>query len=171
MLNVVTFQHNDKMLDLGCGYGVVGIIAAQSIKMDNVYMSDVSEIAVRFALENSEYNGIHNPKVILSDGFSNIKEKDFSLILSNPPYHNDFKIPKEFIENGFHHLKDGGKMYMVTKRKLWYMKKFIRIFGGVKVYEREGYFVFEAEKKILILNRNQKNKQLSKKLSRKYGKN
>lgn len=170
MLNVVTFQHNDKLLDLGCGYGVVGIIAAQIIKMDNVYMSDVSEIAIRLTVENVKYNGIHNPKVILSDGFSNINEKDFSLIISNPPYHEDFKIPKEFIENGFRHLKDGGKMYMVTKRKLWYMKKFIRVFGGVKVYEREGYFVFEAEKRSSNMNRNQKNKQLSKKLSRKYGK-
>lgn len=67
--------------------------------------------------------------------------------LSNPPYHADFSVPKEFIEKGFNRLQIGGKMYMVTKRKDWYKNKLISIFGGVKIWEIDGYYVFLAIKK------------------------
>ena len=59
----------------------------------------------------------------------------------------DFSIPKHFIEKGFNRLRIGGKMYMVTKRKDWYKNKLSAIFGGVKIYEIDGYFVFCAEKR------------------------
>lgn len=57
-------------------------------------------------------------------------DKDFTLILSNTPYHNDFSIAKHFIKEGFRRIVIGGKMIMVTKRKDWYKNKFISIFGG-----------------------------------------
>ncbi|MDF2541033.1 MAG: class SAM-dependent methyltransferase [Herbinix sp.] len=170
LLERVVFTNSDKVLDLGCGYGVVGILISQFVNQNNVYMSDVSEVAVKLAIRNAKDNGIDNPKVILSNGFSNIIDKDFSIILSNPPYHVDFKIPKEFIENGFRHLKYGGKMYMVTKRREWYLKKLKSVFGGVKVYESDGYYVFEAEKRRIMQMAKQDKKTMSKKLLRKYGK-
>ncbi|WP_408605614.1 methyltransferase [Bariatricus massiliensis] len=52
----------------------------------------------------------------LSDGFRNVPDNDFTLILSNPPYHTDFSVPKHFIEVGFKKLVIGGKLIMVTKR-------------------------------------------------------
>ena len=54
-----------------------------------------------------------------------------------------------FIEKGFNRLKIGGRMVMVTKRRDWYRNKLIAIFGGVKVREIDGYFVFEAERRDL----------------------
>jgi len=147
MLSQVEFTSDDKILDLGCGYGVVGITAAKIIGAENVVMSDVSEKAVAMARENALLNGVDDVKVVLSDGFRNLQEKDFSLILSNPPYHADFSIAKHFIEKGFNRLRVGGKMYMVTKRKEWYKNKLIAIFGGVQVSEVDGYFVFCSEKR------------------------
>ncbi len=170
MLKRVNFSNSDKVLDLGCGYGVVGILISQFVDQNNVYMSDVSEVAVKMAIKNAKDNGIDNPKVILSDGLSNIIDKDFSIILSNPPYHVDFKIPKDFIENGFRHLKYGGKMYMVTKRREWYLKKLKSVFGGVKVYEIDGYYVFEAEKRQIKQKVERDKRTMSKKLIRKYEK-
>ena len=58
-----------------------------------------------------------------------------------------FTVAKRFIEKGFNRLKIGGKMYMVTKRKDWYKNKLISIFGGVRIHEIDGYYVFEAEKR------------------------
>lgn len=168
MFKVIEFKASDKVLDLGCGYGVIGILTSQFVDKNNVYMSDISEAAVNLTLKNAKNNGIENPKVILSDGFSNIIDDDFSIILSNPPYHVDFKIPKEFIENGFRHLKYGGKMYMVTKRKKWYMNKLISVFGGVKIHEMDGYYIFEVEKREFKQKKKQNKKMMSKKLSRKY---
>ena len=147
MLSVVEFDATGKVLDLGCGYGVVGIVAAKIIGADNVVMSDIHEKAIPIAQSNAELNGVEGVKIVLSDGFADIHDNNFSIIMSNPPYHSDFSVPKHFIEKGFNRLCKGGKMYMVTKRKDWYKNKFIAVFGGVKIYEIDGYFIFYAEKR------------------------
>ena len=147
MLLFVEFTSTDKVLDLGCGYGVVGIVAAKLIGSRNVVMSDIQEKAVQISHQNTLLNDVADIQIIRSDGFTNIPEKDFSLILSNPLYHSDFSVPKHFIEKGFNRLRIGGKMMMVVKRKDWYKKKFIAIFGGVVIQEIDGYYVFRAEKR------------------------
>ena len=147
MLSVVEFNENDKVLDLGCGYGIVGIFSAKMIGATNVVMTDVERKAVALAMENIALNNVEGIKLYQSDGFRNIDDKDFTIILSNPPYHADFAVPKEFIEKGFNRLTIGGRMYMVTKRKDWYKNKLISIFGGVKIWEIDGYYVFMAVKK------------------------
>ena len=92
-------------------------------------------------------NGFEGAVFVVGDALTNVPGSDFDIILSNPPYHTDFKVAKTFIEKGFNRLKIGGKMLMVTKRKDWYKNKLIAIFGGVKIYEEDGYFVFEAQKR------------------------
>jgi len=147
MLSILNLTSSDKLLDLGCGYGVVGIYAAKLIGAHNVVMSDIDENCIDLSIKNAETNGVSEVKVIQSDGFKNIQEKDFTLILSNPPYHSDFSVPKHFIEKGFNRLTVGGKMIMVTKRKDWYRNKLVAIFGGVKLSEIDEYFVFCSEKR------------------------
>jgi len=147
MLSVVELSDTDKVLDLGCGYGVVGIYTAKKIGMQNVVMSDVDKKCVDLAMKNAVINGVDGIDIVLSNGFENIDCNDFTVILSNPPYHTDFSVPKHFIEKGFNRLKKGGKMYMVTKRKDWYKNKLIAIFGGVKVDQIDEYYVFCAEKR------------------------
>lgn len=169
MLSYVTLAKEDKVLDLGCGYGIVGIWAAKQIGASNVTMCDISPTAIACSKQNAILNGVAEGLSILeSDGLSNVGERDFSLILSNPPYHVDFSVPKKFIEQGYKKLKIGGKMYMVVKRKEWYKNKLTSIFGGVTIYEKDGYYVFVAEKrqhtKKAPVHKEQK---LSKKLARK----
>lgn len=147
MLSTIEFKDDDKVLDLGCGYGIVGILSAKIVGAGNVVMTDIDDSALELARENLVLNEIEGVRLHQSDGFKSIDEKDFTLIISNPPYHVDFSVPKEFIEKGFNRLSIGGKMYMVTKRKEWYKNKLISIFGGVKITEIEGYFIFMAEKK------------------------
>lgn len=147
MLSVIEFQETDKVLDLGCGYGAVGILAAKLIGAEKVWMIDIDGDAVRLAKRNTELNGVPGIRVLQSDGFRNLDEKDFSLILSNPPYHVDFSVPKRFIEKGFNRLTVGGRMVMVTKRKEWYQNKLTGIFGGVRIWEIDGYYVFMSVKK------------------------
>jgi 16S rRNA (guanine1207-N2)-methyltransferase len=147
MLSAVDLSDKDKVLDLGCGYGAVGIYVAKKIGVQNVVMSDIDELCVRFSKKNSELNGVDGIKVIHSNGFANIEDTDFTFILSNPPYHADFSVPKHFIEKGFNRLKVGGKLVMVTKRKDWYENKITTIFGGVNIKETDGYYVFCSEKR------------------------
>lgn len=149
MLSQVEFSHGDKVLDLGCGYGIVGILSAKILGGENVVMTDVDSNAVSLSKENAALNNVDDVKIYQGNGLKDLKEKDFTMILSNPPYHADFSVPKEFIEKGFNRLKIGGKLYMVTKRKEWYKNKLISIFGGVKITEIDGYYVFMTEKKSL----------------------
>ena len=147
MLSVIDLKDDDKILDLGCGYGVVGIYAAKIIGSYNVNMTDIDAMAVKLAKENAELNGVSKINTVQGDAYDSIEDNDFSAILVNPPYHADFSIPKRFIEKGFNRLRIGGKIYMVTKRKKWYKNKLISIFGGVKIHQVDGYYVFEAQKR------------------------
>ena len=168
MLSEIDFWPSDKVLDLGCGYGVVGILAGKLIGEENVIMCDISERAVEYAKINAALNGVPHIDIRLSDGYQNVDENDFTLILCNPPYHTDFCVPKKFIEAGFGKLAMGGKLVMVTKRLDWYKNKLVSVFGGVKVQEIEGYYVFVAEKRSRIIKKKKKPvKRLSKKLQRK----
>ncbi len=98
MLSKCEFKETDKVLDLGCGYGVVGILASKFAGEGNVFMCDLSETAVEFSKKNAELNGVSGVKIVQSNGFENVTEKGFTLILSNPPYHTDFSVAKHFIE-------------------------------------------------------------------------
>lgn len=168
MLSVTDFLQDDKILDLGCGYGVVGILAGKLIGQENIIMCDISETAVEQAKINSKLNQVPNIDIRLSDGLRNVPDNDFTLILSNPPYHTDFSVPKHFIEVGFKKLVFGGKLIMVTKRLDWYKNKFNTIFGGVKIHEINGYYVFIAEKRKRTIKRKENTaNKLSKKLQRK----
>ena len=171
MLSVVKLEEQDKLLDLGCGYGLVGVWAAKQIGAEQVVMCDISGTAVRVAKKNCERNGV-DVAVYQSDGLKNLpQELQFTKILSNPPYHEDFSVPKGFIELGYRRLELGGVMYMVTKRKDWYYNKLKAVFGGVRVDEIDGYYVFTAEKRERKPVEKKKNEQImSKKLQRKMSK-
>jgi 16S rRNA (guanine1207-N2)-methyltransferase len=146
MLSVAEIRPDDKVLDLGCGYGVVGIVAAKLIGPSRITMVDIDEEAVELASLNCHLNGVAGVRVIRSDAFSAVDDTDYTLILSNPPYHEDFRVPKTFIEKGFNRLAVGGRMCMVTKRRTWYKNKMVTIFGGVRIVEVDGYYVFTSVK-------------------------
>lgn len=147
MLEPVTFAAEDKVLDLGCGYGLVGVVAAKFMAARNVVLLDNDAQAIEMARLNLAANGAPEARVILSDGFADLNETGFTKILSHPPYHSDFAVAKHFIEKAFNRLAIGGSMWMVTKRDQWYRNKLTAIFGGVRVREIGGYFVFQAEKR------------------------
>ena len=147
MLSVAHLSPGMKVLDLGCGCGLVGILAARICGEENVILSDIDPLAVAYAARNAARNGVGGVQVVVSDGLSGVDASGFDLILSNPPYQSDFSVAKRFIEKGFNRLRIGGKLLMVTKRRDWYRNKLIAIFGGVRIHEADGYFVFEAEKR------------------------
>lgn len=147
MLRNTELRENDIVLDLGCSYGLVGISAAKIVGQENVFMVDVNEKAIEYAKINAEVNEVPGVTVKLGSGLEPFPNSKFSLILSNPPYHTDFSVPKVFIENGFRKLTDGGRMVMVVKRLEWYRNKLKSIFGGVRVVHEDGYYILTAEKR------------------------
>ncbi len=169
MLAHVSFSPTDRVLDLGCGCGIVGIYAAKC-GVASVFMTDYDDRAVAVAKANCTLNQC-SCDVVQSDAFSQVEaDRHFTKILSNPPYHTDFSVAKRFIEGAFRHLDLGGQLVMVIKRLDWYQNKLRSVFGGVRVFETDGYFVLIAEKRSVRPPVKVKAApKLSKKLARKAG--
>ena len=147
LLASVRLGKEEKVLDLGCGYGTMGIYAAKLLGAERVHMTDSDPVAVRCAEHNARLNGVADIHFQVCDGFRDFNETGFSKILCNPPYHTDFSVAKHFIEKGFNRLLVGGALWLVTKRETWYRKKLSAIFGGTRIRQHDSYFVFEAIKK------------------------
>ena len=165
LLRHVELKPDDKVLDLGCGYGIVGIAAAKVTGGENVFMVDNNSTAVEISQKNAIANNVPDVTVRCGKGVSAFLDNDFSLILCNPPYHSDFSVAKLFIEQGFKHLKAGGRMAMVVKRLDWYKNKLKSVFGGVKIIEDSGYYILISEKRGYI-NRPKEKKTTKKHLKK-----
>ncbi len=146
MLRRAVLAPGDKVLDLGCGYGAVGVYAAMIADPAAVWLVDVDPLAIDYARRNLRLNGVAGATALVSDGSRDLHEAGFTAILCNPPYHADFSVPKHLIEKGFNRLALGGRLWMVTRRDAWYRNKLTSIFGAVRVHRDAGYLVFEATK-------------------------
>lgn len=146
MLSFIEFRDNDRILDLGCGYGIVGLYAAKVTTGSNVVLSDKNSLAIEYARRNAKINDIEGVTFCLSHAFEEIDDTQFTTIVCNPDYHSDFSLPKQFIHKGFNRLIVGGTMWFVTKREKWYRNKLRAIFGNVDVAKKDGYYIFKAIK-------------------------
>ena len=119
MLRRISFTPDDKVLDLGCGYGVVGVFAAKLIGPARVWLLDNDTAAVAQATANLALNQVEGAACVVSDGFADFAQSGFTKIICNPPYHADFSVPRRMIEKDFNRLVIGGALWMVTKREAW----------------------------------------------------
>ena len=149
-LKHANLKNTDKILDLGCGYGTVGIIIKKLHPRIQVYMSDINQRAIDCAKENIKLNNI-KAKVFQSDGFENVKDCDFNVVLFNPPIQAGLKICYRLLAESFTHLKIGGTLQVVLRPREGgksILKKMQAIFGNLKELGNEGiYVVYSSEKK------------------------
>ncbi|MBT3582886.1 class I SAM-dependent methyltransferase [Candidatus Woesearchaeota archaeon] len=135
-----------KLLDLGCGYGAVGVTL--SVFFDEVYMVDVNERAVAVSKRNKKRNKCKNCIVLQSDGFSAVEGKKFDVIATNPPTHAGKKLIFSWIEQIKSYLAPKGAFYLVCKTKLGaksYEAKIQEEFGNCETIKKgSGYRVFRA---------------------------
>lgn len=122
-----------KILDLGCGYGPIGISLAKKFPQAQVVMVDKDFVAVDYAQKNATINQTPNVQVRLSNGFSAIKaDEKFDWVLSNIPAKVGKELLTLFLVDAHDHLNPGGKLMVVTINGLrHYMKReFQAIFGN-----------------------------------------
>lgn len=103
-----------KVLDVGCGYGLIGIVVA-SFNNTEVLMSDVNRRALHLAKKNIEKNNIKNAEVIESSVYENITEK-FDVIITNPPIRAGKKVVYDIIVGAREHLLLDGELYIVIRK-------------------------------------------------------
>jgi len=105
------------IMDLGCGYGVIGIVAARLSDGGHVILTDVNERAVRIARENLSVNGIANAEVRLGNLYEPVAEMAFDHIVSNPPIRAGRDVVDRIISDAPSHLLDGGSLWLVARTR------------------------------------------------------
>lgn len=121
-------------LDLGCGYGPIGITLAKMNPKGQVYLVDKDFTAIEYAKKNCKTNSVSNCHVVLGNGFNQVKNIKFDLVASNLPTHIASQTRKKFFTDAKKSLKKDGEIYMVTVNKLasFMQKAFSEIFGSYK---------------------------------------
>jgi len=138
------------VLDLGSGYGPLGITLAKLAPAGQVHLVDKDFIAVEFSAKNAEVNRLTNVKSYLSNGFSAVpKAQKFDLIVSNVPAKIGTELLTIFLSDAHAHLNPGGRLYIVTVSGLKeYMKRHLTlIFGNYdKLKQSKTYTAAVAQK-------------------------
>ncbi|ADY00306.1 ribosomal RNA small subunit methyltransferase C [Vulcanisaeta moutnovskia 768-28] len=106
------------ILDMGCGYGVLGIVAAKLAPRGKVVMVDINKLAVKLTAINIKINRVSNAEVRLSDLYSAVQGEMFNTIISNPPITAGLDVNKRLIIGAKDHLKPGGLLQIVVPKKL-----------------------------------------------------
>lgn len=138
------------ILDVGCGYGPIGITVAKLNPNTNVTMCDINKTAVELSKENIKKNNISNVKnVVESNAYQNI-DGTFDYIISNPPIKAGKDVLLEIVLGSFDKLNAGGSLIFVIKKKFGedsIKKKLEQIFAAVEVLSRDsGYYILKATK-------------------------
>jgi 16S rRNA G1207 methylase RsmC len=149
-MKYLDIKATDKCLDLGCGYGPIGLAVAKSCPQGEVHMVDKDFIAIEMANINSQINNIDNAYIYLSDAFINIeKTEHFDQILSNIPA----KVGREqlsiILYDAYDALRPGGKITFVTINGLrdFIKNNFKSVFGNYKKLKQgQKYTISQAIK-------------------------
>lgn len=150
LVETMELQEGDRVLDVGCGYGPIGLTAARLVGSGHVTMIDINERAVELARENTRLNGISNVTILQSDLFEAVKTERFQVILTNPPIRAGKAVVHRIFEEGYQLLQEGGSMWVVIQKKQGApsaMDKLEAIFGEVEVVTKDkGYWILRAHK-------------------------
>ena len=146
--NVEVFE-NDRILDVGCGIGIMGITLAKCNPSTFVEMVDVNLRALDLARNNCLENNVQNTYVFESNTYSNI-EKQYTLIISNPPIRAGKKVVHDICLNAINYLNDNGKAIFVIQKKQGaesLKKGMLEVYSNVEVLNKvNGYFIFQGTK-------------------------
>lgn len=106
-----------RILDLGCGYGIIGITAAKLAPQAQVVMTDPNERAIELARQNLQVNGVTNADVRPGEGYAPVGDERFDVILTNPPIRAGNAVVFALIADAPAHLTPGGRFYLVARTK------------------------------------------------------
>ena len=150
LMKYISADENDVCLDLGCGYGPIGLALARHCSMGQVHMVDKDFVAVELANYNAKNNGITNAKAYLSDAFTHVpNEIRFDQIISNIPAKVGREQLSVILYDAYDALETGGKITVVTINGL---KDFIKanfksVFGNYKkIKQGQKYIISQAVK-------------------------
>lgn len=150
-LMLKTIEEFDKktILDVGCGYGVIGITLALFNPEATVTMVDVNLRALELSKNNALKNGVTNVIIKESFAYQNVEGK-FDMVVTNPPIRAGKAVVHEILEGSFEHLNDDGVLYVVIQKKQGAesaVKKLKTLYSIVdKIAQDKGYWIIKCKK-------------------------
>lgn len=139
----------EKILDVGCGYGVLGITLKNLFPSSSITMVDINPRAVELACLNAANNKTE-VNAFVSNIYENVDSCDFTDIVTNPPIRAGKEVIYKIFEEAYDHLADGGHLYVVIRKQqgaLSAQKKICSIFGNCEIINKEkGYFILKSQK-------------------------
>lgn len=146
-------QLGTSILDVGCGYGPIGIILKKIYPQKSFEMVDVNPRAVLLAQDNAKKNQVE-VTIHESNVYDQVNGHTFTDIITNPPIRAGKSVIYKIFEEAWNHLSDGGSLWVVIRKQqgaLSAVKKIDEVFGNCDILCREkGYFVLKAKKTLTI---------------------
>ncbi len=143
-------ENTKKVLDVGCGYGPIGITIASEFESLMVDMIDVNTRALNLARKNANLNNVSNVNIFESNIYENVKES-YNLIVTNPPIRAGKVVVHRIILDAYEHLKTGGSLWCVIQKKQGAesaIKVLTQKYQDVVVHCKDKlYYIIEAIKK------------------------
>lgn len=138
-----------KVLDVGCGYGPIGLTIAKLNPQCMVQMVDINERAMNLAKKNRVLNRVENAEIFASNIYENIREK-YDLIVTNPPIRAGKKVVWDITLGAVEHLNQDGEMWCVIQKKQGaesLIKGLKTVFKEVEIVEKDkGYWIIRSKK-------------------------
>lgn len=150
LLQALRVRPTDEILDVGCGYGVIGVVAASQAPLGRAVLVDVNARAVELSRRNAARAGLRNVEVRWGSLYEPVAGETFDLIVTNPPIRAGRGVVRAIIEGALRHLRPGGSFYLVARtaqgaRTLG--RLMAEVFGNAEEVERGGgYRVYRAVK-------------------------
>lgn len=138
-----------RVLDLGCGWGAIGVTLALKYPAAQIVLSDINARAVDLARLNIRRLGAVNARVLESDGFEAVSG-DFDFIVTNPPIRAGKRVIYEMFSQANSRLRPNGRLYLVIRKQQGApsaLKYLSGLFGDARVIERGGgYWIIQCQK-------------------------
>jgi 16S rRNA (guanine1207-N2)-methyltransferase len=139
LLEDLPVADGDRVLDLACGYGPVGLFAA-GVADCEVAMTDDDAVAVAYAGRNAERNGVALADAMAADCVEGVRGRTFDLVASNPPTHAGSGVVDACFRGARDVLADDGRFALVYNDVLGYEDRLADLFGDVEVARHENDF-------------------------------
>jgi 16S rRNA (guanine1207-N2)-methyltransferase len=132
LLDYTEVGPTDRCLDLGCGYGPIGLVFARKAPGGHCTLVDKDFVAVEYSRRNADLNGIGNVECLLSNGFDQIAGRRFDVVASNLPAKVGRELLYTYLLDAWEQLNPGGRLYVVTITGLrrFIEKGFREVFGN-----------------------------------------